>query len=367
MSIGKTLATIVAISSFGISCSKSNNETSDTTKNIAPIGTWLALTSSPMPTSGGIATANMGRMGAVAMMINDLPYFGLGTTVTDSVTGTRVGLTDFWKYDGVWTQVASMPSGADRSYPSSFVIDYKAYVGAGYSFSKKTTLKDFYQYNSVSNSWTKEADIPFSSGRQQGFGFAIQGIGFIGGGRDDGSNSQSDVYSYNPLTENWAASTNFPGDKKYGASTFTYDNKAYIVGGMNSAGTLSTDFFSFNGQNWTQLRNIANLDSAKYDDQYTTITRANAAAFAIKGWAYLVGGQGNSTVWSYDITNDLWYPNTKLPIDASQISELSSISAVTDEGAGSAYLLLGSRQDATGYHSYNSGTTNFYQFTPGKQ
>ncbi|PZP50949.1 MAG: hypothetical protein DI598_04355 [Pseudopedobacter saltans] len=365
----KHIVAFVASTAFLISCSKSsgNGDGDDSSYvNKAPQGTWAA--SNIMPTSGGLSMVNMGRIGAISMLISGYNYIGLGSTIIDSVQGTYKSLGDFWQidyYNGTLTQMASMPNGG-RRYASAFAIDYKGYVGGGYSDSLATNLKDFYQYNSASNTWTRKPDIPFSSGRQQGFGFAITDLGYMGGGRDNNGLPWSDVYRYNPNTEVWTSVAAFPGDKKYGATSFTYDNKAYICGGY----PLSTDFFSFNGTDWMQLHNIANVDSAKYDDQYTNIARVNATAFVINGWAYLVGGSGNSNVWSYDIANDLWYPNTKLPISDNDVSSLNGVTSFVNLFDNKAYIVLGLKNSSTNsalYNSYNNGVTNVYQFTPGSK
>ena len=53
----------------------------------------------------------------------------------------------------------------------------------------------------------------------------------------------------------------FSGNKRYGAVTFTYNNKAYLVTGVNS-GVMQTDFWVFNPASdtakWTELRHISN-------------------------------------------------------------------------------------------------------------
>jgi hypothetical protein len=106
-------------------------------------------------------------------------------------------------------------------------------------------------------------------------------------------------------------------NKRYSASTFLYQNKAYLVTGVNN-GSAVNDFWLFdpslsNG-NWKELRHITNFSTDSYDDGYTDIVRWNASAFVITGTkkgdkAFLSIGENGSfltTTWEYDFATDLW-------------------------------------------------------------
>ena len=61
------------------------------------------------------------------------------------------------------------------------------------------------------------------------------------------------------------------------------------------------------------LRQIANVSSDTYDDNYTSIVRYNAVAFVIGNWAYLTTGNSNNgatNTWAYNISTDLWEVRT---------------------------------------------------------
>ncbi len=66
------------------------------------------------------------------------------------------------------------------------------------------------------------------------------------------------------------------------------------------------------GSTWTQLRQIANVSTDNYDDNYNII-RANAVSFVMpsngvaKG--YVCTGESGAlfkSVWEYDFASDLW-------------------------------------------------------------
>ena len=88
------------------------------------------------------------------------------------------------------------------------------------------------------------------------------------------------------------------------------DDKAYICCGVNN-GSYVYDFWCFDPSTgvFTQLRDIADTSDDDYDDDYTSIVRANAVSFVIDGKGYLVTGEYGSLLsnyWIYDPATDLW-------------------------------------------------------------
>jgi N-acetylneuraminic acid mutarotase len=79
-------------------------------------------------------------------------------------TGNSSGgfLTDFWEYDptlDIWLQTTDF-GGVERDCATGFSIGTKGYIGTGL---KSTTpdpyLKDFWEYNQVTNVWTQKTDL----------------------------------------------------------------------------------------------------------------------------------------------------------------------------------------------------------------
>ena len=57
---------------------------------------------------------------------------------------------------------------------------------------------------------------------------------------------------------------------------------------------------------WTELRQIANISTDSYDDNYADIVRSNAVGFIIGDKAYITTGENGSllsTTWEYDFAN----------------------------------------------------------------
>lgn len=149
------------------------------TVTINPVGScankWMQKTSLP--------TAD--RSFAVGFSYNNQGYFGLGGA------SLIIGYNDFWKYDPVydsWTQQSNFP-GTARVLCSSFELNGKFYVGLGQTANTNpTALKDFYEFNPVTNSWVRKADFPVSLSNIKGF--SCGNFGYI--------INQSIIYQYSP-------------------------------------------------------------------------------------------------------------------------------------------------------------------------
>jgi Uncharacterized protein conserved in bacteria len=260
------------------------------------------------------------RTGAIAFTIGNYAYLGLGYNATKYNY-----YTDLWRYDpssstgGEWTKMTAFP-GVGRSNAVAFVINGVAYVGTGMSYDKtsgnNTYYQDIFKYTPDANggTWARVADFPDK--RYYACAFTVGGKGYVGTGKlYDGTDElyQKTFYMYDPTGNTWT-SVPFEGEKRYGASTFVINDKAYLVGGYGTSG-LVYDFYQFDptSSGWTRKRDIKNTSSDSYDDSYTDIMRYGAAGFASSTKGYLTCGQSNSILqvtWEYDPTNDLWTKKT---------------------------------------------------------
>ena len=250
-----------------------------------------------------------GRAGAVSFVIGDLSYVGTGF---DGI----VRYNDFWAFNSnnlAWSQVAPM-TGAKRNSAAAFAAAGKGYVTTGYDGINK--LNDTWGYDPITNTWAAKAGLPdpansiLGSGARYGaVGFGIADTGYICSGYT-GSHTK-DLWRYDAINDNWAQRNSMnTSDKRTGASVLVYNNEAYIIGGSNN-GTLVTEMAKYTPAtgNWTKLRDIANLSTDSYDDNYTSIVRSNAATFVIGSKGYLATGENGADVkatWEYDFASDLW-------------------------------------------------------------
>jgi N-acetylneuraminic acid mutarotase len=269
---------------------KGNN---DTTTNL--IGNWVELSDFE-----GVA-----RSDAAAFSINDKGYVTTGYDGDDR-------LKDLWEYDPVrdfWIQKADFPGNA-RNGAVAFGTSTKGYVGTGYDGSDK--LKDFWEFNPDSNKWTQVSDFA-GSARYGAIAFSIDNKGYVGTGYD--GNNLKDFWMYNPETNEWIQKVSVGGSKRRDAVGFVINGKGYVCTGINNS-VYESDFWEYDpvADLWTGKRDIANISSEKYDDDYN-IVRTNAVAFSANGIGFVVsGGKGTFTgeTWAYDPGTDLWVQKTTL-------------------------------------------------------
>lgn len=219
-------------------------------------------------------------------------------------------LKDLWMYDiegNYWTQCASMPDEASvRMDATSFALNGKGYVTTGAIKEEPNYLADTWEYNPDTDSWTQKDD--FAGGIRYGaLAFSIGKYGYVGTGYND--NWLKDFYRFDPDApsgQQWQVVNGFGGQKRKYGSVFLIDDVAYICCGENNGG-LVEDFWKFDGNTWTQLRDIVNSSDEDYDDDYA-ISRYSAVTFVIDGKGYLTSGTGSG------LSNDYWvyYPETDL-------------------------------------------------------
>lgn len=166
------------------------------------------------------------RERAVAFTVDNYAYVGTGVDTAEQVKN------DLWKYDPFldsWTQVASLP-GVARRNAVAFSIGSKGYIGTGFSHAESllgTELSDFWEYDPTSNQWTQKANYP-STAVYFATGFAVEGKGYICGGKRGPNNYTSALYEYNPMNDSWTARASFPGGVRYQLSSFVIENSAYV-------------------------------------------------------------------------------------------------------------------------------------------
>lgn len=176
----------------------------------------------------------------------------------------------------------------------------------------------------------------------------MAGKGFVGTGQT-GATYYKDFYAYDAASNSWASVSPFAGRERYGAVSFTINDKAYVGTGRTANGAVG-DFFAY--------------DAAT--DAWTAVTgtgaRQNAAAFSVNGKGYVASGVsyngGTTTVMSdvreYDPATDSW--TTKISADT-KLSSKHTSAAVTFNSKG--YILGGNSSNTVVIYdpSGNSLTT----------
>lgn len=263
------------------------------------------------------------RVGAVSFKIGNEIYVGLGYDKTPDPVLSFVKSSD-----GVtWSSVADFPGGG-RMGAVAFVLGKKAYVGTGYRPAKvgdnvEIFYKDFYCYDSETNSWTQMPDNFGGRGRRNAIAFTLtkngQEIGYVGcGSTDRDKEFLNDFWSFDGTT--WT-DLGTHGRKRNGGTAFVINNMAYICLGYESNSQYAPDMLKFDGTNWTELYKIVDATDEDFDNDYTTIQRAHGVSFTanlngeIRGYI-ATGVYGASLIrncWEYDPVSDRWDEVNPLP------------------------------------------------------
>lgn len=227
---------------------------------------------------------------------------------------SRGYLKDLWCYDfagDYWTQCASLPDEAEaRHSATAFALSGKGYLTTGQRKEGELRyLADTWEYDPQTDSWLPKDDFA-GTARYGAISFVLGGYGYVGTGYDGGW--LKDFYRFDPSAptgSQWTVVNGFGGFKRVYGSAFVIDNYAYILCGEQN-GSLPEDFWRFDGQTFTRLRDIANTNGNEdYDDDYA-ITRYAAVTFVQDGVAYLATGNRlgvTSDYWMYHPETDLWY------------------------------------------------------------
>jgi len=227
----------------------------------------------------------------------------IGTGFNSDFTPVR----DFWEYDpstNSWTQKADF-GGAARGIAVGFSIGDRGYVGTGAN-AGFSPFRDFWEYNPSLNIWIRRADFS-GTARFAAVGFSIGVRGYLGTGVDSSDLSLRDFWEYNPLSNGWTRKADFGGIARCFASGFSVNSRGYLGTGMdsfvtNSATTLlvvladhklSSVGFSLMRDVW-EFEPLANTWTRRAD--FGGTGRAMLTGFSIGNKGY-VGMGGDRSVW----------------------------------------------------------------------
>jgi len=245
--------------------------------------------------------AGPGRYSGVAFTIGNNAYYGTGA---DFSISTSTIYTDFWEYDTMsdsWTQKADLPS-PQRYGAVGFSIGNLGYLGTGFATLNGTPLNSFYQFDPIINTWTAIAPLP-GPGRYTGIGLATASMGYAGFGY---APVQKDFYQYDPLTQQWDTTPAFPGIERQSLVGFAIGDALYL--GCGSPGLSGSDFWKFDTQTqqWSQL---ASYPHAMY----------GGVGFAWQGMGFVglgrTAAQHFNDIHKFDPFANSWNAITSLPAD----------------------------------------------------
>lgn len=290
-----------------------------------------------------------------------------------------------------WTQKASF-GGNLRSFPFSFSIDNKGYMGGGINYDLGNVFfLDFWEYDPATDAWTQKADFA-GNGSHGGIGFSILNKGYAGTGYNSSFVFSEEMFEYDPALNTWTQIADFGGGPRLGAASFTIGNKGYAGTGYSQS-TPCNDLWEYDPMTnvWTQKNNLASsrvdaisfsinnkgywgcgynqpdflIDFWEYDpatDSWTQkadfggIARSDAASFCIGNKGYVGVGEGAvigsdlNDFWQYDPSTNQWTQKASFPGIARDEPVYFSI-------GNTGYIGLG-------YHYGIAYYNDFYEYSP---
>ncbi|MBL7923098.1 MAG: IPT/TIG domain-containing protein [Bacteroidia bacterium] len=232
---------------------------------------------------------NTGRIAGIAFSLNGKGYVGQGYAAAN--TSTITYLRDTWEYNpasNTWTQKADM--GVSGRYGAfCFVIGNFAYAGAGFASNSPLYRYDCWRYNPVANTWNQIANLPSTEGRYGASAFSIGSRGFVACGfKSANPAAQKDLWQYDTLTNQWTARAALPlaAQARGWACGFALNGKGYIAGGVDGGPSFYyNNCFEYDttGNSWTQKASLP-------------YSLSHSSSFVIGNSAYLAGGYKDAGV-----------------------------------------------------------------------
>ncbi len=199
----------------------------------------------------------------------------------------------------LWLPATDFGAPSPRKGAATFKINNNIYVFGGRD-ATNAIISDLWKYNSSTDSWTLEnAACPVTDGRAYAAAFAIGTKAYIVGGLNNAGTNNRDVWQFNSVNGNWTLMTDsLPGGKRQGLSAFVIGQKAYVGLGVDGA-TFYNDFYEFDGTtgSWTQVEDFPGVARA-----YNVAFSIGSTGYAGIGWSGVFEGD----FYAYNPTTDDW-------------------------------------------------------------
>lgn len=163
---------------------------------------------------------------------------------------------------GSWIQTNNFP-GSYGTFSFSFKINDKLYI-----INEQENL-NVWEFNSTTNTWTQKGNIPddlkakiFVRYFLRTTTFSINGKGYV-------IAEDKSVWEYTPELDTWIRKNDFPGQARFNSSTFSLNNKAYVLGGSHTDHTPYDenwvyDYFSDTWDRGTDIPSNSNYDAINF-------------------------------------------------------------------------------------------------------
>lgn len=263
-----------------------------------------------------------GREGMVGFSINGKGYFGTGARGNEYYK-------DFWEYQpetDTWAQAAdlgapSVPNVKPRAYATAFALNNQGFVGMGRD-DAQARLKDYWQYDGNTNSWTRLTAVFPGPARNAAFSFTIGDKAYVGGGEDNNTSFQ-DFYQFDPSGPAWLGQASIPslfppplGESGiHNTVGFSINGKGYFGTGFSH--NPNPPYFNYAVSNFYEFDPDGEAQGAWQEKSPVIWPLYRALGFALDGKGYIgsgsVGYGDNRTMLEYDPGTDTWIKKNDFP------------------------------------------------------
>lgn len=221
-----------------------------------------------------------------------------------------------------WQSAPPYP-GDGRTFQHVFTLNDKAYVGGGATVSNTILSKQLWEFDHVNNQWTQKGNPRFSP-RFGAFAFSIAGYGYVGSGNNGGSGYFTDFWRYDPTLDTWHQMQDLPTMMRgrIEPAVIVLNNKAYVVGGVNSGGNPSDVWEYSPGAGgtqgiWTQLATSGPNPFAisGYVEGFGVDPTGGNQGYlyvGVAGWS----GSCSNGFWRFDIQTQTWTAMSTYPFSS---------------------------------------------------
>ncbi len=240
-----------------------------------------------------------------------------------------------------WDQLSDLPSHIRRDHPATFSSGDFGYLLTGSTISSSST-KDFYKYNSNTDTWTQLSDFP-GMARTLSYAVVSGDFAYIGFGSGTGG-FLNDLWEYDMVNDVWSQKTSCPCVGRGHPAFVELNGKIYV--GLGSAATG-------NIRDWWEFDIATNSWAQKAD--FLGTPRHHPYYFTVGNYTYVGFGHGGDIYkdfYRYDPIADAWMQLNDIP---GQARVAGTQFNYQDKG----YILSGDGEN----HSYMS-TGEFWQYSP---
>jgi hypothetical protein len=184
-----------------------------------------------------------------------------------------------------------------------------------------TSLVQVVNFDTISVSSTESISTPVTrlsnfpgDQRSDAVSFTIGNKSYVLGGILLSTLAGNEVYEFDASSKSWRTVQNFPGEPRYGATAFTINNKGYVLGGYGEAGNLHPlrDLWEYDPVNdiWTRKKDYLFHPLEAFNLNGQILCLSDITYLIIPPSTEISGFGYNTEFWKYDPATDSWAKRT---------------------------------------------------------